>query len=181
MNIIVRYIIVIWMGFNLPGCSTDLQQDRGQSRVGYPDQESWSPIITLTDEGVKRAYVQAGHLEKYNDKQSILLDEFVTVDFFNSDETHSSVLTASIAEIDEKSSFMRAFGNVIVKSDSGVTLYTDTLAWDNEIELIYTDDLVMVTTTLDDTLYGIGFESDLSMDHWVILNPSGVTGRKYEK
>ncbi len=177
------YSIIIWIGLYIlvPGCSSnDILQER-QTREGLPDQESWSPVITLTDEGVRRAWVHAGHLEKYNDKKHILLDDSVTVDFYNSDETHSSILTSHVAEVDEKSNFMRAIGNVIVISDSGVTLFTDTLSWDHEIEMIYTDDSVMVATTQNDTLYGIGFESDMSMDHWTILYPSGVTGRKYEE
>ncbi len=181
MSRFFSYTIVCLMMLSLINCTSDLPREKGQSRIGFPDQESWSPIITLTDEGVKRAYVQAGHLEKYNDQQSILLDDSVTVDFYDAEEIHSSVLTSQIAMVDEKSSFMRAFGNVIVKSDSGVTLYTDTLSWDHEIEMIYTDDPVMVTTIQNDTLYGIGFESDINMDHWIILQPSGVTGRKYEK
>jgi len=152
------YSIIIWIGLYIlvPGCSSnDILQER-QTREGLPDQESWSPVITLTDEGVRRAWVHAGHLEKYNDKKHILLDDSVTVDFYNSDETHSSILTSHVAEVDEKSNFMRAIGNVIVISDSGVTLFTDTLSWDHEIEMIYTDDSVMVATTQNDTLYGIG-------------------------
>ncbi len=72
---------------------------------------------------------------------------------------------------------MRALHNVIVESDSGITLFTDTLSWDHDAELIYTDDSVMITTKQNDTLYGVGFESDLLMNSWRILNPSGVTSR----
>ena len=58
-----------------------------------------------------------------------------------------------------------------------MTLYTDTLMWNSDEELIYTDDPIMLTTEKNDTLYGIGFESDVSMHHWKILQPSGVTER----
>ena len=59
--------------------------------------------------------------------------------------------------------------NVVVESDSGVTLYTDTLNWDNKKELIFTTDSVMITTGTNDTLYGIGFESDVNMELWKIF------------
>ncbi|NOZ04555.1 MAG: hypothetical protein GXO92_08165 [FCB group bacterium] len=62
-----------------------------------------------------------------------------------------------------------------------MTLFTDTLAWDNELELIYTDDSVMVTTELQDTLYGVGFESDVRLEYWKIMQPSGVTDRGEEE
>ncbi len=58
-----------------------------------------------------------------------------------------------------------------------MTLFTDTLSWDNERELIFTDDSVMITTDANDTLYGIGFESDVNMKRWKILKPRGVTSR----
>ena len=124
-----------------------------------------------------RALVKSGHLEKFNDRQYILLDKDVDVDFFDDFEQHTTNLKSQIAEVDERTNFMTAIGDVIVVSDSGVTLYTDTLMWNSEEELIYTDDPIMLTTEKNDTLYGIGFESDVSMDHWKILEPSGVTER----
>ena len=124
-----------------------------------------------------RALVKSGHLEKFNDRQYILLDKDVDVDFFDDFEQHTTNLKSQLAEVDERTNFMTAIGDVIVVSDSGVTLYTDTLMWNSEEELIYTDDPIMLTTEKNDTLYGIGFESDVSMDHWKILQPSGVTER----
>jgi LPS export ABC transporter protein LptC len=124
-----------------------------------------------------RALVKSGHLEKFNDRQYILLDKDVDVDFFDDLEQHTTNLKSQIAEVDERTNFMTAIGNVIVVSDSGVTLYTDTLMWNSEEELIYTDDPIMLTTEKNDTLFGIGFESDVSMNHWKILQPSGVMER----
>ena len=79
-----------------------------------------------------------------------------------------------IAEIDEKTNFMTAIDNVVVVSDSGATLYTDTLKWDSKEEIIYTASPIMLTTNKNDTLYGSGFESDVGLNHWKILYPSGV-------
>jgi hypothetical protein len=67
-----------------------------------------------------------------------------------------------------------AIGNVVVLSDSGVTLFTDTLSWDNLREKVYTDDEVIFITEEQDTLYGIGFESDVELKHKKILKPTGV-------
>ena len=164
-----------------PGCSTSNSNGTGEKREGRPDQESWGVTISMTDAGLQRAIVQAGHLEKFNDRLYILLDQKVEVDFFDLEEKHTSHLTSQLAEVDEKSDFMRAIQNVVVKSDSGVTLYTDTLSWDHSLEIIYTDSPVIITTEKQDTLYGIGFESDVQMNHWKILYPSGVTNRSNEK
>ena len=68
---------------------------------------------------------------------------------------------------------MLAYGNVVVVSDSGVTLYTDTLKWDNKEQKIYSEIPVKITTQDHDTLYGDSFKSDPNLDNYEILNPRG--------
>ena len=148
------------------------------SREGLPDQESWGVIIILTDQGIMRAKVESGHLEKYNEKEFILLNNNVKVDFFDANENHTSVLTSQEAEVDQKSNDMKAFGNVVVVSDSGITLYSEALSWKSKDEKLQTKEEIMITTLDNDTLYGIGFESDSDLKNWQIIQPSGVTGRK---
>jgi LPS export ABC transporter protein LptC len=150
------------------------------SRDGMPDQESWGVNIILTSEGLIRAKVRSGHLEKYNEKKFVLLDSSVMVDFFNEEEQHTSVLTSKTAEVDQASNDMKAMGNVVAVSDSGITLYSETLTWNSKDEKLHTKDNIMITTLEKDTLYGVGFESDSDMKNWKILSPSGVTGRELE-
>lgn len=150
------------------------------SRDGLPDQESWGVNIILTDQGIMRAKVESGHLEKYNEKEFILLNNDVKVDFFDANENHTSVLTSQQAEVDQKSNDMKAFGNVVVVSDSGITLYSETLSWKSKDEKLQTKEEIMITTLDNDTLYGIGFESDSDLKNWQIIEPSGVTGRKFK-
>ena len=150
------------------------------SREGMPDQESWGVNIVLTDQGMIRAKIRSGHLEKYNEKEFIMLDSSVTVDFFDSDEKHTSILTSNRAEVDQSSNDMKAIGNVVAVSDSGISLYSNTLVWDSKNEKLRTKDKIMITTLEKDTLYGIGFESDSDLENWKIINPSGVTGREFQ-
>ena len=144
------------------------------SREGLPDQESWMVNIILTDQGKIRAKIKAGHLEKYNEKEFILLDQNVDADFFNEAEVFTTNLKSLVAEIDEEEDFLVAIGNVVVVTDSGVTLFTDTLSWDNQKEKVFTSDSVIFITEKKDTLYGIGFESDIELNNWQILQPTGV-------
>lgn len=146
-------------------------------RTGGPDQESWGVTILLTDHGIMRAKIKSGHLEKYNEKEFILLDSSVTVDFFDYRESHISRLTSIKAEVNQSSNDMKAIGNVIAVSDSGISLFTDTLIWNSNEEKMNTDDPIMLTTIKKDTLFGIGFESDSDLKNWKILKPSGVTNR----
>ena len=166
-NILFPFLVII-------SCSSIENETNMDSREGLPDQESWDVEITLTNEGIMRALVKAGHLEKFNDRNYVFLNKNVDVDFFDEEETHTTNLKSMIAEIDEKTNFMTAIDNVVVVSDSGATLYTDTLKWDSKEEIIYTASPIMLTTNKNDTLYGSGFESDVGLNHWKILYPSGV-------
>ena len=145
--------------------------------IDYPDQESWGVTIILTDSSIERARIQSGHLEKYNQEQHIMLDESVKVDFFDKKQVHVAVLNSVKAEVDQNTNNMKAMGDVIAVSDSGITLYTDTLFWNAKKEQMSTVDSVMITTLDKDTLYGVGFESDSDLQNWTILKPSGVTDR----
>mgnify|MGYP001165559815 FL=1 len=166
-NILFPFLVII-------SCSNIENEPNMDSRTGLPDQESWDVEITLTDEGIMRALVKAGHLEKFNDRNYVFLNKNVDVDFFDEEEVHTTNLKSMIAEIDEKTNFMTAIDDVVVVSDSGATLYTDTLKWDSKKEIIYTASPIMLTTNKNDTLYGNGFESDVGLNHWKILYPSGV-------
>jgi LPS export ABC transporter protein LptC len=162
----------------ITSCNTPIIDDnKYEELTEKPDQESWDVRITITNAGLKRVDIKADYLEQFNDKGFITLENNVQIDFYNAEEHHMSSLLADKAEMNERTNFLRAIDNIIVKSDSGVTLYTDTLSWDNTKELIFTDDSVMITTETNDTLYGIGFESDMNMERWKILKPRGVTSR----
>ena len=155
-------------------CQSNELQKSGQTRQGRPDAESWDAVITLTNKGAKRGVIRSGHLEKYNDNEFILLDQNVDADFFNEEEVFTTNLKSLVAEIDEEEDFLVAIGNVVVVTDSGVTLFTDTLSWDNQKEKVFTSDSVIFVTEKKDTLYGIGFESDIELNNWKILQPTGV-------
>ena len=155
-------------------CQSNELQRSGETRQGRPDAESWDAVITLTNKGAKRGVIRSGHLEKYNDKEFILLDQNVDADFFNEEEVFTTNLKSLVAEIDEEEDFLVAIGNVVVVTDSGVTLFTDTLSWDNQKEKVFTSDSVIFITKKKDTLYGIGFESDIELNNWRILQPTGV-------
>ena len=149
------------------------------SSEGFPDQESWGVTIFMTHEGRMRAKVSSDHLEKHNEKEFIILDSNVVVDFYDLEENHTSTLYSDKSEINEKSNDMLAVGNVIAKSDSGITLFTEKLQWIAEDEKLFTKDNIMITTLDSDTLYGRGFESNSDLENWRIINPSGVTGSTY--
>ena len=172
-----KVFLVIMLNFFIC-CSTPLLIENNEEEiVERPDHESWDVQITITNSGKKRTYIRADHLKQFDDKSFISLENNVKIDFYDANEEHISSLYSDKADINERTDYLRAIDNIIVESDSGITLFTDTLSWDNDRELVFTNDSVMITTETNDTLYGIGFESDVNMERWKILRPRGVTSR----
>ncbi len=163
-------------------CTTIDENQSEEAKQEFPDQESWNSQTIISKRGIKKAIIHSGHLCKYNDKAYIEMDQAVKIDFFDEDGNSSSHLTALRAEIVDfqKESDFTATGNVIVISDSGAKLYTEELNWTNDTELI-TSNVFVKFVTEQDTLTGVGFQSDAALNNWIIHNPSGVTNREVEK
>jgi len=174
-----KFSVYLFMVILILGCSPAEDEVIEIKEKKYPDQESWNTEIILTKNGQKRAVVLAGHLTKNNDESTMVLDESVDVDFYDAEQSHLSHLKSHQARVNENTNDLLASGNVVVVSDSGVTLYTEELRWDHRRERIISD--VFITFISDqDTLTGIGFESDSDLENWVIDKPAGVTGRTME-
>jgi len=151
-----------------------------QSDRIFPDHESWSSTIVLSKEGLKRAVIWSGHLAKYEQQAQIQMDDNVEVDFFDRDARHLSHLKSRQALVNERTNDLIATGQVVVVSDSGMTLYTEELRWDHQKEKIRSDTSIRLVTETD-TLTGVGFESDSDLKNWIIYHPAGVTDRQMRR
>ena len=114
-----------------------------------------------------------------NGNEDALLTGDVKADFYNDLGEHVSILYSDSANINQRTNNLRATGNVHVESDSGFTLYANTILWDNQYKIIESKDSVMFTTTQGDTMYGVGFESDMDLTKWKIYKPIGVVQRDF--
>jgi LPS export ABC transporter protein LptC len=162
------------------GCRTQEQQSIAPPNYDGPDQEGWNSRVTVTSNGRTAAIVQYAHMEKYSKRRETKFNGGIVVDFYNAEGQHTSNLVADRGILYEDTDHVEAFGNVVVVSDSGITLRTQRLRWDNTRQKIISNDFVTITTTAKDTLYGQGFESDQSMKKWSIGKPSGVTEKKID-
>lgn len=156
-------------------CSVDETPSVATDDAEMPSQEGWNSEIYLSKAGRKQAIVKYGHMQKFDQKAVYIFDEGVEVDFYNKDGSHSSHLTADSGEYHEATEDVFGMGNVVVESDSGITLHTERLRWDHRREKILSDTLVMLTSPNADTLYGVGFESNADLSRRVILKPRGIS------
>ena len=155
-------------------CNSRRENDNIDSTEELIENEIWNPFIILSREETKVVTAKAEKLYKSLDDMALLVGN-VEVDFFGEEGDHISILYSDSAQINEQSNNLHAIGNVYVVSDSGYTLTTSELFWDNRYKMIIAEDSVMFTTTEGDTMYGVGFESDMDLDQWRIFRIFGVT------
>ena len=137
------------------------------------DNEISNPKIKIFQEHNKVIYATANRLLKNEGKDAILIGDVIS-NFFNDSGTHISTLYSDSAIVESFSNNLRAFGNVKVVSDSGYTLFSDKIYWNNQYKLVTSDDSVMFTNSYRDTMYGVGFESDMDLTRSKIFKPFGV-------
>ena len=139
-----------------------------------PDQEGWNSKVTATKNGRLEAVVQYGHMARYSNQKRAFFDEGVAVDFYDLYGRQRSRVTAERGELFEATNDITAMGNVVVTSDTGVTVLTERLGYRQASAKIYSDVDVTLITVQGDTLYGTGFESDTQMKQWEIKKPRGT-------
>ena len=137
------------------------------------DQLSTGVEITLTKKGNITATINSEILKKNNQSLQLELYDNVNVNLFDENFEHKSLIKSQSAIVNEKENRMKAYGNVIVTSNDGKILMTDSLSWDNNSDKIYTNSNLEFITSDTDTLYGTGFESNIDLTDWNILKPRG--------
>ena len=137
-----------------------------------PTQESWDAKITFTDSGNVTGILRAGHISVFGEKKFTLLDSNIIVDFFDEFERHTSTLTARRGKVNDLTHDFEAHENVVVVSDSGTTLKTEDLFWDNFTQKIHTQAYVEITSPTEQ-IQGHGLESDQGLKHYTILKVTG--------
>ena len=154
-------------------CNKQVEKESSELSKVLVENEIWNPIIILSREEKKTVQAQSEKLYKNSNEDALLVGN-VEADFFNEEGEHISILYADSARINEKTNNLWATGNVYILSDSGYTLATKEILWDNSYQMIIAKDSVMFTTIRGDTLYGVGFESDMDLERWKIFRPFGI-------
>ncbi len=154
-------------------CHSSKKMNANKNTTKNMLSEIWNPLIVLTKKENKIVKVKSEKLYKEHDDSALLVGD-VEVDFFDEEGNRISVLYADTARINEKTNDLNAHGNVFVVSDSGYTLSTNKLSWNNGYEMIMSEDSVTFTTLEGDTLHGVGFESDSDLEEWRIYKPFGI-------
>ena len=142
------------------------------SQEELPSQESWNSTVTFTDSGKVKAILWSGHIASYEAQQYTLLSDSIHVDFFNEIEQHSSLLTARRGKVNDRTQDFAAYDSVVVVSDSGTTLRTDSLFWDHTTRRIRTEAFVDIVSPTEHIM-GHGMISDQGLKNYKIFKVTG--------
>ncbi len=134
--------------------------------VDVPDQIIENSTITFSQEGIRSATIFAEYVAVY-ERLDLKKAKKVHIDFYDKEGSHTSVLVADSGVIQERKQKIEALGNVVVISDEGIKLETQSLKWDPESAKIVTDDFVTITKDRD-VITGYGLEADQELKHFVI-------------
>ena len=167
---LIRKLIFISVFFSI-SCSKNDFTDNFEKDIH--DQLSTNVEITLTKKGNVTAKIKSEVLKKNNQSLQLELFDNVNVDLFDENFQQKSLIKSQSAMVNEKENKIKAYGSVVVISNDGKILMTDSLTWDNNSDKIYTDSNLEFITSDSDTLYGTGFKSNIDLTNWNILQPRG--------
>lgn len=166
------YFLIILVSCN----STEISKEDVPGISSFNSNTIEDPSIVISRQNIPLVKATSQVLIK-NENSDAILRGRVRADFFDDDGMHISQLLSDSAHIDQKTNNLYAYGNVKVVSDDSVKLFSKSILWDNHYKLITSHDSVMFTSADQDTMYGIGFESDMDLTKWKIKKPRGVSGK----
>ncbi|MBP1679180.1 MAG: hypothetical protein H6Q29_1091 [Bacteroidetes bacterium] len=162
-----------FLGLIIAGCEERAKPSLiplGEAEI--PAQQSWRSTVTFSDSAVVKAVLWAGHIAVYENRRETLLGDSIHVDFFDETGRKTSTLTARRGRVDDRTRDFDAFENVVVTSDEGTVLRTDSLFWTNAERKIHTEAFVDIRSTAEQ-IRGHGLVSDQSLKNYRIFRVTG--------
>ncbi len=168
------FIIALFTG--CADLADDVELAGREVRDSMPSQEFDNALVVHTNKGDTSFTLVAPTIYRYDKTDYAKLDGGINVKFYR-DGVVSSTLTAKQGEVIRGGKELKAIGNVVVKTDSGMTIYTPVMTWTERDHKIRSDTTVTLISE-QDTLYGTGLIATDDLKERTLLEPSGVTRRK---
>ncbi|MGE5177300.1 MAG: LPS export ABC transporter periplasmic protein LptC [Hyphomicrobiales bacterium] len=157
-------LVVAVLAALVPGCRNRPASSPTGEEVRLPDQEARDFSLTESSEGRKNWTLWASYAAMYN-SQNLVDARTVRIEFFNQKGERFSTLTADEGQVHQQTNDLEARGHVRVTTETGITMETDSLRWQNAAGKIVSEGFVKVTRQ-HDVVTGYGFVSDPSLDHF---------------
>jgi len=166
--------MVVIVGTFFMGCKNDIKvvQELGEEDTA-PFQTTYEGHYTFTDSGKVRNTLWAGKLEQFiRDSNYTQVSEGLILEIFNRSETLAARLTAQKGIYFEDLDLLKAEEDVVFVNPAGDSLFTASLVWQSDSNLIYTNDLVRIVRQGTE-IRGKGMRSNEDFSRYSILAPVG--------
>jgi LPS export ABC transporter protein LptC len=145
-------------------------KDKGQGSLAtadVPDQEFSEFTTRESDSGLVRWVLKAPVARVYNARKLLVTDD-PRIEFFDRQGILTSVLTSDKGEYNQVTRDLTALGHVVVTSEEGYVLETESLVWVNGLGEIHSEDFLKFTKGAD-VFTGYGFHGDPELRNVEIL------------
>lgn len=129
-----------------------------------PDQEVRAFTLVQSVDGRRHWRLQAASAATYRER-GVIVARDIGLDFYDEEGRINSHLTAREGEVATASNDMTARGQVVVTTENGTRIETESLRYLTSSKQIVSDELVTVTRGRD-VLSGVGFVSDPSLEQF---------------
>ena len=155
------------------GCEEKIKPSVAHIAAGkIPSQESWNSDISFSDSGRVRAKLHAGYIAVYANEQYTILDSGMRAHFYDEYGNHTSKMTSRRGKVNDETQDLEASGKVVIVSDSGTTVRTEKIFWDNATQKIHSNAFVEIISPRE-VLRGYGFESDQDLKNYKVFRVTG--------
>jgi LPS export ABC transporter protein LptC len=176
----VRFLGGIAVLLLLTGCAR--QSDTlppGVPMEDVPDQETWDIALSLSMDGQPRALVRAPYLARYERADSTFArfgptaedTSRVAVRVYDDGQPTATVESDRLIYFDEERRFV-AEGRVVVQTETGKTLRSESLTWDEAERSLRTDGFVRITTPTE-RLQGYQLVADEGLETYTLARITG--------
>ena len=162
--------LVIMVGLGVLLCLVGCSQEPDKSVVGAdasavaekPIQQFFDYRLIESNAGVRQWVLDSVEMQKFAGQRDVVLID-LHMDFYEEGE-HFSVLTADSGLANLQTKNIHAWGDVVVVTDDGRRLETETLYFNNETELIH-NEVFNRFTREHDVMTGIGLEATPDLEY----------------
>lgn len=166
-------VIALLLIVAIAGCSkTEYPRDK-ETPANIPEASLDDATIILSQDGKQEAVVDAGHIDRWEMKDSTEATT-VRIVLYDSLGVGHSTLTGKRGLLREKSAKFAIYGDVIGVSKDSTILQTQSLFWNPETKKITTEDYVEIFRKNGDVIRGWGMIADRDLQNIEITrNVSG--------
>jgi len=149
---------------------------------GAPEVIAQNLEILYSDSAIIRFRLECPRLLVYQDEEEPFNEfpEGFKIIQFDKNKNITSSIEARYGRYYLKKELWEAKQNVVAVTEKGDSLKTELLFWDEKKEIIYSDQFVKIIQK-EQIITGVGFESDLQMKKWKIIQPKGTVVIKVDE